>query len=106
MTGVIARYFAYDRDRDVDGVTAPFTDDAVVIDEGETHRGRNAIRAWRAGPASKYVYATAILSVSGEGADRQLVTARLDGNFPGGTVVLRHDFTLVGDRIERLVIAP
>jgi hypothetical protein len=33
------------------------------------------------------------------------VTARLDGNFPGGTVVLRHNFTLAGDRIERLVIA-
>ena len=106
VTGVIARYFELDRDRDVDGVTALFTDDAVVVDEGETRRGRNAIRAWRAGPASKYVYTTAILDVSDQGAERQLVTARLDGNFPGNSVVLRHDFTLAGDRIERLVIAP
>jgi SnoaL-like domain len=106
MAGVIARYFELDRDRDVDGTAALFTDDAVVVDEGETYRGRNAIRAWRAGPASKYMYTTTILGVSDQGADRQLVTARLDGNFPGGTIVLRHDFTLAGGHIEQLVIAP
>jgi hypothetical protein len=106
MTDVIGRYFELDRARDVDGVTDLFTEDAVVIDERETHAGSEAIRAWRAGPASKYEYSTEILGTSDEGAARHVVTARLDGNFPGGSVVLRHEFTLAGDRIARLVIAP
>jgi hypothetical protein len=33
------------------------------------------------------------------------VIGRLTGNFPGGTVDLKHRFTLAGDRISRLEIA-
>ena len=102
----IARYFRLDAERDVDGVTALLTDDGVVVDERETHHGTDAIRAWRAGPASKYTYTTEILATERDAAERHIVTARLNGDFPGATVVLRHDFTLAGDRIARLVIAP
>ena len=35
---VISRYFELDGERDVDGVTALFADDATVVDERETHR--------------------------------------------------------------------
>ncbi|MDX6639092.1 MAG: hypothetical protein QOF12_103, partial [Solirubrobacteraceae bacterium] len=103
---VIARYFQLDAELDVDGVTALFTDDAVVADERETHHGKETIRAWRAGPASRYTYTTEILGTESAGTDRHIVTARLNGNFPGGTVVLKHDFTLAGKHIARLVIAP
>jgi len=34
------------------------------------------------------------------------VRARLDGNFPGGTVELNYDFVTDGDRITYLKIAP
>jgi hypothetical protein len=102
----VVRYFQLDADRDVDGVTALFTDDGVVVDERETHHGREAIRAWRAGPASRYTYTTEILGTERSRDDRHIVTARLTGDFPGATVVLRHDFTLAGHRIARLVIAP
>ena len=74
--------------------------------ERETHQGRAAIRAWRLGPASRFAYTTEILGTESDGPDRHVVTARLTGNFPGSTVVLRHDFTLAGERIARLVIAP
>ena len=39
-------------------------------------------------------------------ADRFVVTGRLTGNFPGGTAELKWDFTVAGDRISQLVIAP
>ena len=91
---------------DVDGVTALFADDATVVDERETHHGRAAIRAWRVGPASRFAYTTEILGNESDDPDRHVVTARLTGNFPGSTVVLRHDFTLAGECIARLVIAP
>ena len=64
------------------------------------------IRAWQLGAASKYEYDTEVLSSEAAGADRYLVTGRLTGNFPGGTVDLRFDFTVAGDLISRLVIAP
>ena len=38
--------------------------------------------------------------------DRYVATGRLTGNFPGGTADLKWDFTVAGDQIKRLVIAP
>ena len=40
------------------------------------------------------------------GEDTYLVTGRLTGNFPGGTADLRWRFTVAGDLIRRLEIAP
>jgi ketosteroid isomerase-like protein len=57
---VISSYFALDAERDVDGVSALFAADATVVDEREAHHGSAAIRAWRAGPASRYEYTTEV----------------------------------------------
>jgi ketosteroid isomerase-like protein len=103
---VISRYFASDAERDIDAIVALFADDATVVDEGEAREGIDAIRAWQVGPASKYMYTTKVSSTESVGADRYLVTGRLTGNFPGGTADLKWDFTVAGDRITRLVIAP
>lgn len=43
---VIRRYFVLDADREVDSIVALFSDDATVVDEGETRHGTTAIRAW------------------------------------------------------------
>jgi ketosteroid isomerase-like protein len=106
VSDVITRYFKLDAERDVTGITDLFTDDAVVADERVTHHGREEIRAWRSGPASRYTYTTEIIGIEAHGTDRYVVTARLNGNFPGGTVVLKHDFALADDRIARLLIEP
>ena len=103
---VIRRYFVLDADREIESIVALFTDDATVIDEGETRHGITAIRAWQAGPASRYTYTTDVLGTDALTADRFVVTGRLTGNFPGGTAELKWDFAVVGDRISRLVIAP
>ncbi|HVA18759.1 MAG TPA: hypothetical protein VMU55_01125 [Solirubrobacteraceae bacterium] len=36
---VVTRYFILDDDRDIDAIIALFTDDATVLDEGQTYRG-------------------------------------------------------------------
>ena len=105
LPDVVRRYVELDP-RDVDGFVALFSDDATVVDEGETYHGLAEIRAWRTGPAIKYTYATEVLDREDKGAGRYLVTARLTGNFPGGTVDLRCDFTVTSDLISGLVIAP
>ena len=101
---VINRYFEADARRDVDEVVALFTDDAVVVDDGETKRGAGEIRAWREGPVSRYRYTTRVFDSRRTGDDEFYLTGRLDGDFPGGTAELTWRFTLTGDRIRRLHI--
>ena len=103
---VIRRYFALDAEREIDSIVALFTDGATVIDEGETRHGTMEIRAWQTGPASQYTYTTDVLGSDALSADRFVVRGRLTGNFPGGTAELKWDFTVAGDRISQLVIAP
>jgi uncharacterized protein (TIGR02246 family) len=102
----ISRYFELDRQRDLEEMLALFTEDATVTDEGQTMHGRDAIRAWREGTASKYTYTTERTGTETVAPSRYLVLARLTGDFPGGTVDLRWDFTIEDGRIKNLVIAP
>ncbi len=106
LPDVISRYFERDTDRDIDSIVNLFADDATVIDEGEERHGTAEIRAWQTGAASKYTYTTEITGTKALGPDRYLVTGRLTGNFPGGTADLSWDFTIAGQHITRLTIAP
>jgi hypothetical protein len=103
---VVSRYFERDTDRDIDSIVGLFADHATVIDERKEHHGTAEIRAWQTGAASKYTYTTEITNTEALGPDRYLVTGRLTGNFPGGIADLKWDFTIAGQHITRLVIAP
>src|SRR5437588_5065823 len=103
---IIARYFAADAKQDTDALLVLFTADAVVVDEDHTRRGTNEIRAWREFVASAYQYTTEILGVQSEGDGNFVARVRLEGTFPGSIVDLNHRFTIDGDRICRLEIAP
>ena len=106
VPNVVQRYFALDADHDVEGLVALFTNDAVVIDEGRRREGTDAIRSWRTEVADRYEYRTTILDAPAAEGPNCRVRARLDGNFPGGTVELNYDFVTDGDRITYLKIAP
>jgi hypothetical protein len=103
---VVNRYFEHDADRDIDAIVALFAADATVIDEGRTWQGSDEIRDWQTGPASKYRYTTTVTGGESTGTNRYCATARLDGNFPGKTVELKFDFTIAGELILQLKIAP
>jgi ketosteroid isomerase-like protein len=103
---VVARYFERDADRDIASIVSLFADDATVVDEREEHHGTAEIRAWQTGAASKYTHTTEITNTEALGPDHYLVTGRLTGNFPGGTADLKWDFTIAGQHITRLIIAP
>ncbi|MCF4164310.1 nuclear transport factor 2 family protein [Zavarzinia compransoris] len=100
----IAAYFAADT-ADGAAVAQCFTFDAVVIDEKRTHRGREAIARWKTEASAKFDYVSEPVALDDQG-DRTIVTARLTGNFPGSPLNLRFAFTLAGDAIARLEIAP
>jgi len=98
----VAAYFAADRS-DGEAVSRCFAETAVVQDEGHTHRGRAAIRQWKADAAAKYQYTSEPFACEQEDG-KFVVTSRLTGNFPGSPVNLRFFFRLDGDKIASLEI--
>ena len=99
----IAGYFAADREGDADAVSRCFTPHAVVRDEGRTHAGPEAIRAWKTASSAKYSYRAEPFALV-EDAGRTIVTAHLTGDFPGSPLDLRYRFAIQGKRIAELEI--
>lgn len=105
LPDAIAAYFAADKNGDAETISECFTQDAIVIDEGNTYTGRDAIRQWMANASTQYTYMVEPFALSEEGG-RKVVTSHLVGNFPGSPVDLRYFFVLDGDRIAELEIVP
>jgi ketosteroid isomerase-like protein len=91
---------------DLETSLSVFAPDAVVVDEGRSHRGAE-IREWRSGTATEYTYTTDFRSLETVDATHFVALNHLEGDFPGGEVDLRFQFELAPDgRIRRLEIAP
>ena len=106
LPAVIQRYLTAHDAHDTDAALATFERDAVVIDDGHEHRGSEAIRSWLSTAASEFTYTRTHTGSERVGVVAWVSHNRLDGNFPGGSVDLAYKFTLTGDRISELVIAP
>ena len=100
----IAAYFAADSENG-DAVARCFTVDAVVTDEGQTHRGTAAIKQWKDKASLKFTYTTEPFASKIE-SGLTVVTSHVAGNFPGSPVDLRYAFDLEGDRIASLRVTP
>jgi hypothetical protein len=94
----IAAYFAADQ-QNPEALARCFTPQAVVRDEGHTHTGTDAIRAWKAAAAARYNHTAAPFALERE-AGVHVVRAHVAGNFPGSPVDLRYRF-----RLERGLVA-
>jgi hypothetical protein len=100
----IAAYFDADK-RDGEAVARCFTSRGVVEDEGQTHSGPAAIKAWKTAASAKYSYTCEPFAVEQKDG-RYIVTSRLTGNFPGSPVNLRFSFHLQRGKIASLEIQP
>jgi hypothetical protein len=100
----IAAYFDADT-RDAEAVARCFTKQAVVKDEGQTHTGVAAIKAWKSAASAKYTYTSEPFAVDQKDGG-YVVTSRLTGNFPGSPVNLRFAFRVECGKIASLEIAP
>ena len=94
-----AAYFAADQQKTAEAIARCFAAQAVVKDEGRTHSGIDAIKAWKAAASTKYTYTTEPFALQ-QSDGHQVVTSRVEGNFPGSPVDLRYRF-----RLERGLIA-
>src|SRR5262245_8933115 len=98
----IAAYFTADSS-DGEAVSRCFTENAIVKDEGHTHKGRAAIKEWKMDASAKYQY-TGELFACEEQDGKIVVTSHLVGNFPGSPIDLRYFFKLERDKIASLEI--
>lgn len=96
-------YFEADRDSEPARLLAAFGPDAVVLDEGRTYQGHDAIAAWRRKAKSEYAYAVEPLDVERQD-DRAIVRARVTGTFPGSPVTLIYRFRIADGLISALEI--
>lgn len=92
--------------RDTDTAARAFAAGAVVVDEGRTFRGTDEIVRFLRDAGSEFTYTTELVGAQRVDDTRWVAVNRLDGDFPGGVVELDYRFTLDGDRIAELVIAP
>jgi hypothetical protein len=88
-----------------EAVSRCFTQDAIVKDEGHTHKGRAAIKAWKTDTSAKYQYTSEPFACEAKDGG-MAITSHLVGNFPGSPVDLRYFFKLEGDKIAWLEIIP
>lgn len=88
---------------DTEGFVAAFTDDAFLEDWGRQFHGHDGARSWdRSDNIGKQAHFEVVDAE--ESAGEWIVTLRVTGNGYNGTGPVR--FTLSGDRISRMVIAP
>lgn len=78
-----------------------FAPDAVVEDEGRTHRGTQEIRTWI---EESFKTARPVLEVTGVATTETsaVITGPVSGTFPGSPIVLNFHLTLAGDKITAL----
>ncbi|QFT59528.1 SnoaL-like domain protein [Sulfitobacter sp. THAF37] len=101
----IEAYFKADKKGSAQTLSELFTPDAVVVDEGNTYTGRDAIRQWMANASTEYTYTVEPFARAEEDG-RTVITSHLVGNFPGSPVDLRYFFVLEGNQIAELEIVP
>jgi len=94
----IAAYFEADK-QNSEALARCFTPRATVKDEGHTHTGLEAIKAWKEAASAAYTYTVQPLALDQEGG-MHVVRARVTGSFPGSPIDLQYGF-----RLERGLIA-
>ncbi|MGW6139365.1 nuclear transport factor 2 family protein [Streptomyces sp. NPDC055144] len=103
---VVTRYLEAHHAHDTATAVTAFTREATVIDDGNTYEGTEAIEGWLGRSAGEFTYTIQLAGIQQSDATHYIATHHLEGNFPGGTIDLRYQFTLRDDLIERLVIEP
>ncbi len=96
-------YLAAENAEDADALAMCFAPDAIVVDEGRTIEGLNAIKAWTLETKKKYQHPVEPTAIAERGG-KTVVTTRLAGNFPGSPIKVDFVFRLEGGKIAALEI--
>src|SRR5215510_1686226 len=89
----IALYVQLENAGDTATLSACFTPNAMVRDEGRTYEGLAAITAWKAETKQKYHHTVTPLTVTHQDG-KTVLTAALTGGFPGSPTTVSFAFVL------------
>ncbi len=106
LPSTVRSYLSAHAAGEVDRALRAFAPSAVVVDEGHTFRGTEEVRAFLDTAGSAYTYTTELIGAERTGETHWVAINRLQGDFPGGVVVLRYRLALSDGLITELVIAP
>lgn len=82
---------------------ACFVNNATVFDEGETYKGREAIRTWIEKANDKYHTVLKPLDIS-KNNEELVLRAAVSGTFAGSPAILNYHFLLADALIESLTV--
>ncbi|MEU0791175.1 nuclear transport factor 2 family protein [Amycolatopsis sp. NPDC005961] len=105
LPATVREFFAAHVVRDADTALSFLTEDAVLVDQGETFRGKEEAHAFLRDAGSEFEYTTEQIGARRVDDGHWVVTVRLEGTFPGGVAELDYRFALRGDLVAELVIA-
>jgi hypothetical protein len=101
---IIERYVDAVRIKDRSAMAATFHDAARIVMEGTVYDGIDAIRGWFASDEWLRSFSMDVLDVQPSAADRFRVLTHHDGNFPGESIDLLHEFALRDGLISEMVV--
>ncbi|SDZ24243.1 SnoaL-like domain-containing protein [Amycolatopsis xylanica] len=105
LPATVREFFAAHIVHDADTASSLLTEDAVIVDQDETFRGREKTYAFLRDAGSEFEYTTEQTGAHRVDDAHWVVTVRLEGTFPGGVAELDYRFTVRDDLIAELVIA-
>ncbi|WP_088289845.1 nuclear transport factor 2 family protein [Kineosporia sp. A_224] len=106
LPATIREYLAAHQARDTEGALGAFAPTAVVVDDGTSYRGTDEIRGFLSKAGAGFTYTTTLVAAERIDDAHWVAAHRLEGDFPGGVVLLRYRFALDDDLVAELVIAP
>lgn len=103
LSPLLEAFVAATNNHDSAALAACFVADAIVHDEGTTHRGHAAIRAWFEDVVRKYRFTIIVTDVETT-YDETVLTTQVTGNFPGSPIELRYCLNIGDEKIRGLSI--
>src|SRR2546423_13124635 len=100
---IISQYIDASNKHDVKSILSCFSDDAVVRDEKEEHRGKKAIEDWIVKTIRKYKFQFKPLSVKDQNAE-VVVAVEVSGTFDGSPVTPDYHFIIESGEILSLAV--
>jgi hypothetical protein len=100
---IIQKYVEASNQHNVKSILACFSDKAIVRDEGETLRGKDAIDSWIVKTIEKYKFKFKPVSLK-EDDTSVIVAIEVSGTFRGSPVTPDYHFAIENDKIFSLTI--
>ncbi|MFL9838732.1 nuclear transport factor 2 family protein [Flavobacterium sp. ST-75] len=81
-----------------------FSENAEVLDEGKTYKGKDEIKAWIEDANKRYQVTMNPVAFTKAGDTNNVLSAEISGSFPGSPLVLQYHLNIVNEQIHSLEI--